>query len=231
MSGRSLATYARTFPTPTKSDYKGSGPQMIRSDGKLRGDLLDYATERTPTGESTGGQLNPNFVEWMMGWPYEYTRIDKRWTPFSREEITGECLRTLWDDERFTGSPQGQEFIEQLAREHPDIVRELSYGSALGRGQASVASLSTVLRGLWEACHSWPLRNAQEPFQAAWECASSETKGWVAMASIRGIWHAEWPGVPRLETGITARVDRIKAIGNGQVPRVAATAFNILRGE
>lgn len=31
------------------------------------------------------------------------------------------------------------------------------------------------------------------------------------------------------EDGVAARVDRLRAIGNGQVPRVAATAFALLR--
>ncbi len=42
-----------------------------------------------------------------------------------------------------------------------------------------------------------------------------------------GWWGAE-PNVGRVADGVAARVDRLKAIGNGQVPRVAATAFNIL---
>lgn len=40
-----------------------------------------------------------------------------------------------------------------------------------------------------------------------------------------------WPtesGICRVDDGMANRVDRIKAIGNGQVPRVAATAFDIL---
>ena len=40
-----------------------------------------------------------------------------------------------------------------------------------------------------------------------------------------------WPVEPcmgRVADGVAHRVDRIKALGNGQVPRVAATAFNLL---
>lgn len=33
---------------------------------------------------------------------------------------------------------------------------------------------------------------------------------------------------PRVASGVIARVDRLKAIGNGQVPRVAAAAFTML---
>ncbi len=41
----------------------------------MRGDRLDYATERTQTGEATGGHLNPTWVEWLMGWPVGWTDL------------------------------------------------------------------------------------------------------------------------------------------------------------
>ena len=40
-------------------------------------------------------------------------------------------------------------------------------------------------------------------------------------------WKVE-PDVGRVADGVAARVDRLKAIGNGQVPAVAATAFRLL---
>ena len=40
-------------------------------------------------------------------------------------------------------------------------------------------------------------------------------------------WQTE-PNVGRVDDGVAARVDRLKAIGNGQVPLCAATAWNIL---
>ena len=43
----------------------------------------------------------------------------------------------------------------------------------------------------------------------------------------RGIWKTE-PAVGRVAHGVAHRVDRLKAIGNGQVPAAAATAWNIL---
>lgn len=45
-------------------------------------------------------------------------------------------------------------------------------------------------------------------------------------------WYA-WPAEPdvgRVADGVAARVDRLKALGNGQVPRVAAAAFSMLTG-
>jgi len=43
-----------------------------------------------------------------------------------------------------------------------------------------------------------------------------------------GYWHTE-PDVDRVANGVACRVDRLKAIGNGQVPQVAALAWRLLR--
>ena len=45
-----------------------------------------------------------------------------------------------------------------------------------------------------------------------------------------GKWWASEPNVGRVVNGVAARMDRLKAIGNGQVPAVAATAFRLLGG-
>ena len=44
----------------------------------------------------------------------------------------------------------------------------------------------------------------------------------------RGEWWQAEPDVGRVADGVAARVDRLKAIGNGQVPLCAATAWRIL---
>lgn len=45
-----------------------------------------------------------------------------------------------------------------------------------------------------------------------------------------GEWWSAEPAVGRVAHGVAARVDRLKAIGNGQVSAVAATAFRVLLG-
>jgi hypothetical protein len=64
------------FPTPCSTDYKGAGQT-----GQLR-DRLDYAAERGATKSKTfteptvpGGQLNPTWVEWLMGWTLGWTDL------------------------------------------------------------------------------------------------------------------------------------------------------------
>ena len=71
------------WPTPTASDHKGSGPTVIRKDGKNRlNDRLDYATEQR---EPNGGQLNPTWVEWLMGFPIGWTDLKPSEMPSSRK--------------------------------------------------------------------------------------------------------------------------------------------------
>jgi DNA (cytosine-5)-methyltransferase 1 len=41
-------------------------------------------------------------------------------------------------------------------------------------------------------------------------------------------WWTTEPAVGRVAHGVASRVDRLRAIGNGQVPQVAAMAFQIL---
>jgi DNA (cytosine-5)-methyltransferase 1 len=58
--------------------------------------------------------------------------------------------------------------------------------------------------------------------------------GWLAELGQEGdagtrFWGAE-PDVGRVADGVAARVDRLKAIGNGQVPLCAATAWRLLGG-
>lgn len=69
------AVSARSFPTPCASMHKGSSPRALtRRNGKDRSqDRLDHAVMA-----SHGGQLNPTFVEWLMGVPLGWTAL-KDW--------------------------------------------------------------------------------------------------------------------------------------------------------
>jgi hypothetical protein len=75
--GRNLPEAALTFPTPTSTDHKGSS----RS-GQRRGQLTDPAMGAVPT----GGKLNPQFSEWLMGWPIGWTALKPSATAKSRNK-------------------------------------------------------------------------------------------------------------------------------------------------
>lgn len=87
-SGASLAGMARHWPTPTAGDEKRSGsraPPRRPGNSAHDGTSLTDATCRTPgrphpTTCTHGGEcrwrLNPRFVEWLMGFPPDWTDVD-----------------------------------------------------------------------------------------------------------------------------------------------------------
>jgi len=56
-----------------------------------------------------------------------------------------------------------------------------------------------------------------------------KTREWRARLANNGWWETE-PDLGRMVDGLACRVDRLKALGNGQVPLQAALAFGLLRG-
>jgi len=69
-----LTDAVKLWPIPTANDHKGSGPTVIRKDGKDRSwDRLDYATEQVTN--PNGGSLNPEWVEWLQGFPVGWTDL------------------------------------------------------------------------------------------------------------------------------------------------------------
>jgi hypothetical protein len=81
-SGDGLATAVRLWPTPCASASKGSSPAALtRKSGKSRAnDRIDHAVMA-----SDGGQLNPEWVEWLMGWPIGLTALKPLETAKFRE--------------------------------------------------------------------------------------------------------------------------------------------------
>ena len=296
MHSVNLSQAVKMFPTPTATDYKGAYTKesMVSSGGIDRAGLLRNVghMDNPDYKAAVGGQLNPEFVEYLMHWPRNWTSLEPMepvayiaWLmgkghetekgnteevrelrndddaqairdqvgrcggvqtpsvllPELREHAQGSevhrhksteaserSLRNVRIVEPQTGSPQGPEPREQRTGEHPNVVRELPHETALGRGEEGLSEVPAELRCLWEGNNARAMRYTPDEVQAIWERATGEEKDWIRLAAIRGNWHAEWPGVPRIAVGIPKRADRLKAIGNGQVPAAAALAWNTL---
>ncbi len=68
-STAALTAKARAWPTPTATSYKGWSPNHNRRDSD---DRLDYSVERlhfTDGQQTPPKRLNPDWTEWLMGWP------------------------------------------------------------------------------------------------------------------------------------------------------------------
>lgn len=73
---RTLGTGSGFFPTPRSSEYKDSGPVGSKSHKHMLDRSYLCATVKDPT--KPLGMLNPQFVEWMMGYPMEYTKDEQQ---------------------------------------------------------------------------------------------------------------------------------------------------------
>jgi hypothetical protein len=69
-------TVKKLFPTPTSRDHKGGYQGGRIRKGKVSWDTLDVAVQHTYNKEKTGGKLNPNFVEFLMGFPMNWTKVE-----------------------------------------------------------------------------------------------------------------------------------------------------------
>ncbi|WP_042203945.1 hypothetical protein [Nitratifractor salsuginis] len=63
------------YPTPTATAHKGWSPGHNRADSN---DRIDYTVEREASQSSKPGRLNPDWVEWLMGWPIGWTNINRK---------------------------------------------------------------------------------------------------------------------------------------------------------
>ena len=141
--GQDLQTAIKLLPTPRASEYKGVGPLGSKSHKHM----LDRDYLNAVIQENTGvsGQLNPDWVEVLMGWPPGWTSLD----PLPLE------VWNMWQDN----------FLF-----------------------------------FW-----WPFRRPT-------------------------VWHCMELKYPSLTTTKENRTNRLKAIGNGQVPQSKIMAFSDLTG-
>ena len=81
MHSVNLSQAVKMFPTPTATDYKGAymKESMVSSGGIDRAGLLRNVGHMDDPNynASVGGQLNPDWVEWLMGWPIGWTSMER----------------------------------------------------------------------------------------------------------------------------------------------------------
>ena len=211
-SRRALKKKTEKWPTPrTKGMCGGTGSW----------DLLNKNTtveEARLMGAGNGGKLNPDWVEWLMNWPIKWSDLNgfnkkefQRWQEASATVIqSAGALRTMWWDSDPSQTPFGQQHIEQSKKQHSNSLSEMSRN----------ITRQSEMEGSFQGSDLSVLRD---------DIHIQKTKGKNLQS---GVWEQacmdEAQIVPRTSQTVMARVDRLKAIGNGQVPLCAATAWRVL---
>jgi hypothetical protein len=87
-SGNGLETVVKMLPTPTCNDSKNNSPPSQHTGN---------ARHSSPLNVVAGGALNPNWVEWLMGFPHGWTEPGGSTSPISPESYPEE-FRTVCRD-------------------------------------------------------------------------------------------------------------------------------------
>ena len=237
----------RFWPTATATAYKGWSPNHNRA---MTDDRLDYSVEREsfqPGQQTPPKRLNPAWVEVLMGWPNEMTSLN----PISSVKM---CfwLMGFCDDEE-TGRTQvlrvlregnaAKEVREAIGRsvcisEAAFLLHELcEYANRPYEARIFMAcaeALEEEMRSvrLYEGVTGAPHRPGQDAQRTGKHTDSMQALSRLLAHHGQKAWkNGSWEdGIPRVVDGMPHRAHRIKALGNGQVPRVAAAAFAALSG-
>ena len=156
-----------------------------------------------------------------------YTMNHERKQLFKTSTKGNEALKNLSnvqrEQEQAASTPQGQRQIEQHDGEFIEslpIMPQRHSRTSWGLGAWQNAIARSEVQDLREIVYASALPREQKEFLV-----------WFG-AMRGGEWGAEClealGSSPRLANGIKSRVDRLRAIGNGQVPAVAALAWRIL---
>jgi hypothetical protein len=81
-----LAVKMKNWPTPAARDYKGANSRehcMVNGTGRKHMDQLPNAVAYGGDSIQQKAQLNPDWVEWLMGWPISWTSLE----PLSLKEF------------------------------------------------------------------------------------------------------------------------------------------------
>lgn len=183
-------------------------------------------TGRTPQdpqvglADQVGGQLNPEWVEWLMNWPLGWTSLDplrkdnfddwEQRTQTSSKNVSGGIVRSMWWDNDPSEASHRQESVKQRTEQHSDSLPRLPHERTFENGDMG--------SGTSKAIDMRDLPNG----------VSAETESPVYPLRESGMFEREGQAVSRIALGIKNRVDRLKALGNGQVSLVAATAWHLL---
>ena len=191
------------------------------------------------------GALNPDWVEKLMGWPRGWSSLDSIshseilfWVMGFQNENDKRTRKILQMLRRVDISEEIQEAVGGFVsiQEAPFLLAKLcKYANRPDEARVLMACAKTFqneLRSVWcdSASSSTPYRPKERKQPRGKHTDFMQKLSRLLAFYGEAYWEdGSWENAQtRIAKGVKHRVDRLKAIGNGQVPAVAAAAFRYL---
>jgi DNA (cytosine-5)-methyltransferase 1 len=209
---------------------------LTRGLGRVLGDLaaLGYDCRWTVLGAADVGAPHQRDRFWCVGWNTDHGRCPwinwpKRALQDEDADAAGVCEHVADADCVRELQPQGGQRDQR--RRPGDGSQELAdtNGQSWHQGRQGDAAQEPRRRNSDRGGFVADLFHADSAGLAQRQGQRSDDEAQLAAIERTDWWESE-PDVGRVANGVAHRVDRLKALGNGQVPRCAATAWRMLTG-
>ena len=181
-------------------------------------------------GQNTG-QLNPDWVEWLMGFPIFWTSLEPMeeliwldWSVDPADMLPPDFIGTP----RATEAIRSDRFKKGRVPSPEEYVKQWPSQRAGNPGSRRNQKSGKILAEEAKKAEMWPT-----PSGATREGVTQGGHPGFGGAQARKIFNEQNIDnqgiIPRVATNIKDRANRLKAIGNGQVPQTAALAWEILK--
>ena len=182
--------------------------------------------------ENVPGLLNSGYFQEILG-SLAQAGYDAKWIVLGADDVGAPHRRKrLWIKATMADTKSEQ---CNVSDNHTGVSMEREQVSEPGNSSRSGRMADTSSIRLEEHGHSQTedviergkeVPNASSERLEGWESSGRESE--EHSSSSGSCWWSTEPNVGRVANGVASRVDRLKAIGNGQVPLVVAQAWEIL---
>ena len=163
-----------------------------------------------------------------VGAPHRRKRLWIKAT--SQDPKRGRCVHWEHEEERVQVREQwepGSGSRERVPREASNVADTKSEQCNVSDNHTGVSMEREQVSESGDSSRSDRIPNASSERLEGWESSGRESE--EHSSSSGSCWWSTEPNVGRVANGVASRVDRLKAIGNGQVPLVVAQAWEILK--